>query len=109
MRPIQYIINDDGEPEPCEDTLRWAVWFEDIHNRVVLQDRFGPLLVSTVFLGLDHNWLLTGPPVLWETMVFDESDGRKSLDDYSQRYTSKLEALEGHHEICVAVEALATK
>lgn len=28
--------------------------------------------VSTVFLGLDHQWLPGGPPLLFETMVFPE-------------------------------------
>jgi hypothetical protein len=30
----------------------------------------GRSLISTVFLGIDHNYHQSGPPILWETMVF---------------------------------------
>jgi hypothetical protein len=29
------------------------------------------VLISTVFLGIDHNWPGVGPPLLYETMVFE--------------------------------------
>jgi hypothetical protein len=64
-----------------------------------------------VFLSLDHNWSRSGLPVLWETMVFEIQDGgaRTALEDYTRRYTSKLDALEGHREVCIQIEALVTK
>jgi len=34
--------------------------------------RVGPYFVSTIFLGLDHQWG-NGPPILFETMVFVEN------------------------------------
>ena len=34
------------------------------------QGRAGTWSVSTVFLGMDHNWRREGPPILFETMVF---------------------------------------
>jgi hypothetical protein len=54
-----------------EDTLDWAIWFDQSKNRIVAQEMVGQLWVSTVFLGLDHNFG-DGPPVLWETMVFGD-------------------------------------
>lgn len=49
--------------------------------------------VSTVYLGLDHqSHPLTGPPVLWETMIFPEDDH----DHYQERYTSAQDAEDGH-------------
>jgi hypothetical protein len=107
----KYILNSDGEPERCDDDLeRWAIWFE-FADRSVLQDRYNTLLVSTIFLSLDHSFSRSGPPVLWETMVFDERDDghRTALEDYTRRYTSKLDALEGHREVCIQIEALVTK
>ena len=50
--------------------------------------------VSTVFLGLDHNFAGT-MPVLWETMVFGGPD-----DQYQERYRSHAEALAGHEAAC---------
>lgn len=55
------------------------------------------ILVSTVFLGLDHSFG-DGPPVLWETMVFN---GEHDQDQW--RYTSQEEAIAGHsHAVQVA-------
>lgn len=55
--------------------------------------------VSTVFLGLDHNY--NGPdhpPILFETMVFGgDWDGR------TYRYTNMGEAKRGHWEIVTAL------
>lgn len=56
-------------PVPCEDLLTWANWLEHDKNRFVAQEHVGEFWVSTVFMGLDHNWG-DGPPLLFETMVF---------------------------------------
>ena len=80
----------------------WARWFEatkDTRERVIAQDRdesagADGVMVSTVFLGLDHQFG-DGPPVLWETLVFGGS-----LDGEMARYTSRAAALAGHQVIC---------
>ena len=60
----------DRRPVPIHDIQAWAEWFETA-DRVVAQT---PLpdggMVSTVFLGLDHNYGDLGPPILFESMVF---------------------------------------
>lgn len=64
-------------------------------------------LVSTVFLAMDHSFAFPfgGPPVLWETMIFD----CPGLDDYQQRYTSKADALVGHEAaVSEAIKAART-
>lgn len=48
------------------------------------------VLVSTVYLGLDHSFG-EGPPLIYETMVFG-GDHNGDMD----RYTTYEEALEGH-------------
>lgn len=61
-------------------------------NRHVALDEVAPgITVSTVFLGLDHNWTDHGPPILFETMVFDDYDR-----PYQQRYSTWEEAEIGH-------------
>jgi hypothetical protein len=97
-----YILNDDGEPERCADTLRWAQWME-LPERIVLQTQCGDLMISTVFLGINHRFFGGGLPVLWETMVFDRD--RAVYYEHTRRYTSKLDALTGHREVMVEVEA----
>jgi len=96
-RPIHYILNSQGEPEPEDDILRWGAWFENDERRIVRQQRWqadnGSHFVSTVFLGTDHNWF-DGPPILWETMVFIDGE-----DCEQQRYSSRDEAIIGHNTL----------
>lgn len=51
------------------------------------------LLVSTVWLGLDHNFC-DGPPLIFETMIF--CYGNYEHDEYQERYSTEEEAIEGH-------------
>ena len=79
---MKYILNDKGEPMPCEDIMTWANWFETSDRRVAVDavDGEGDVpgeatyLVSTVFLGINYN-CFDGPPLLWETMVFKGREG----------------------------------
>jgi hypothetical protein len=90
--------------------MAWSAWMESGH-RVVCHDRMesyegpkeGAIFVSTVFLGVDYNFAGVGPPVLWETMVF-----QGLLDGYCRRYTSKEAAYEGHQAICQEINATLT-
>jgi hypothetical protein len=86
-----YVLDEDNNPLPMEDIEAWAKWFET-HDRHVADTQLpNGIRVSTVFLGLDHNLGLIGPPVLWETMIF----GGK-LDQYQERYSSRKDAEVGH-------------
>jgi len=78
------------------DLITWAKWFEtaDLH---VAMDEIGDVRISTVFLGLDHQFG-DGPPLLFETLVF----GGK-LDDEMDRYTTWEEAEKGHAEMVIKV------
>jgi len=97
-----YVLDDQGNPVPC-DVLTWGRWMEaaDTYRlRTIAKDRdegpgADPVEVSTVFLGLDHNYRGSGPPVLWETLVFGGP-----LDGTQRRYDSRDAALRGHQAIC---------
>lgn len=109
----QYILDDDGNPVPEPDTLRWAEWFEHAEQRILQQDHIGDAFVSTVFLGLDHNYSRQGPPVLWETMWFQGEreiilNGRiRKFKEtrWMRRYTSRKDALRGHKRAVKYVKA----
>jgi hypothetical protein len=108
-RPHQYILDDAGEPVPCHDLIEWGRFMASEHLRRVAQDldEGDPgkeVRVSTVFLGLDHNFFGKGPPVLWETLVFGGV-----LDGEMDRYTSRAAALEGHQAMCLRVRATIEK
>lgn len=57
--------------------------------------------VSTVWLGVNYNHTLDGPPIIFETMVFGDGDG----DQYMQRYATEEEARAGHAETVAIVAA----
>lgn len=97
MNNGRYILDADGEPQPCEDLLTWARWYETA-DRIVAAAWFGEVRVSTVFLGLDHRFGFNGPPILWESMVFGGP-----LDGEQRRYTSRADADAGHTALCLAV------
>ena len=89
----KYILVN-GVPTPEPDLLKWGRWFETADaERIVAKTTVGDTRVSTIFLGLDHRWG-SGPPVLWETMIFGGSH-----DGWQERYTSQEEAIRRHNEI----------
>lgn len=103
-----YMLDEHGEPIATDDVLEWSRWWATA-NRSVAQDKdeaagADGVMVSTVFLGLDHNFNLSGPPVLWETLVFGGP-----LDGEMWRWTSLEDALIGHQEVCRQVAAAASR
>lgn len=98
----QYYKLVDHKPVPCP-MEEWARFFENFNNRIVrrtlvvptfFQKRIGETLVSTVFLGLDHNFSQSGPPILFETMVLD-----KEIQEEFMSRTCTWEDAEAAHEI----------
>lgn len=87
----KYILNEHGEPVPCEDVLEWGRFFKNGEaRRVAYTDVTDDVYVSTVFLGLDHSFG-GATPILWETMIFGgEHNG------WQDRYTSREDAVTGH-------------
>lgn len=86
---IGWYILDGKTPKPCNDR-RMA--FSDAEERRVAKDEIDGLVVSTVFLHMDHGFG-DGPPLLFETMILDGSD---SDDRYQERYSTWEEAEAGH-------------
>jgi hypothetical protein len=91
MTGLYYILKGH-DPVPCDDVVTWSTWYATA-DRVVARDDLGAYVVSTVFLGLDHNFAATGRPILFETMVFRD----QTLIDVDQdRYATWDEAAAGH-------------
>lgn len=90
------------EPVPCVDVLEWARWYESCDRQVALWQRVWrrPVRVSTVFLGIDHNFGGEGLPILFETMVFGGP-----LDQEQVRYSTWNEAEAGHKAIVKRVKS----
>lgn len=102
---MKYILNGKI-PVPEEDTIKWAIWLAS-NNRCVGRTKIGDTDVSTVFLGLDHNYRHGAPPILFETMIFRDTPkgkfkrketGLNGSDHYQIRYCTWDKALKGHRK-----------
>ena len=69
---------------------------ENSKEETIGRDEICGCLISTVFLGINHNHS-NGLPILFETMVFSEE--HKELDERQERYCSWQEAKEGHEKM----------
>ena len=89
---LKYIL--EGKiPKPIADVVEWRKQFEKADRIVattILPYKGLNIEVSTVFLGIDHNFS-GGVPILFETMIF----GGK-YDDYQEQYATWEEAEAGH-------------
>lgn len=83
-------------PKKSSNVTDWGRWFQNNSNNCIVgSDTKNGVRVSTVFIGLDHNFnpRLTGEvnPILFETMIFG---GKHNL--YQERYSTWEEAEIGH-------------
>ena len=100
---LHYVL-DDKKPVRA-DLMQWAQWFKSADRRVA-KTSVGGRSVSTVFLGIDHNFDMDGPPILFETMVFHKDDGNDDpWHDYQVRHPGSWEqAEEGHRRLVQLVK-----
>ena len=89
----QYILDENKNPVLEPDMVKWGAWYAAISKRRVAFDKINGVEVSTVFLGLDHNYG-SGPPVLWETMVFGGE-----LDQKQDRCSGTWQNAEAMHAL----------
>jgi hypothetical protein len=88
----------DGKPITLE---RWAeLRHQDQDYQRIAEDTVGDYWVSTVWLGINHQFG-NGPPLIFETMVFAE-DGR-ALEGECWRYSTEQQAAAGHREVVTMV------
>lgn len=87
----------DGTPYPegHDGLLEWAKDFENTQGRIVRQETLpnNGYFVSTVWLGIDHNYGFNGPPLIFETMVKHPSG---EWENYQERYSTENDAILGH-------------
>ena len=111
---IKYILDTDGRtPIPCPTLSEWARWFEHADKKRVVGSEDVALdgvevTVSTIFLGLDHDFE-SGEPILFETLVFIgksqlSDDENATLEGLGSRYRTWDEAELGHADAVQAVK-----
>lgn len=104
MREPYGFYDRDGEPLP--DVLAWGRLRESLDYFRIGLDRVGDVEVSTVWIGVDHGHDPSGPPIIFETMVFgldtqnfDGSGGERRIGGETHRYATAAEARAGHDRI----------
>lgn len=101
-RPILYRL-DGHTPVPVSDSELSHGFDDPCGKRVALtrlRERHARTEVSTVFLGVDHQFDPTLPPLLFETMIFGGPN-----DHERWRYGTWDEAAAGHERIVAALRA----
>ena len=92
-----YIWKKGRPPVKCSDLMEWSKKSNNTGRQVgysVVQD----VVVSTVFLCLDHSWKEEDGPILFETMVFGGDE-----DQMQVRYRTENEARNGHWDIFLKI------
>lgn len=97
-------FDKEGRPITAEEVMRLK--YDPDGGKVSAYARIGldewdDVRVSTVWLGLDHNFEPDGPPLIFETMVFGGP-----LADYQWRYATEAEAVAGHDQVVAKVRDL---
>jgi len=77
--------------DTAEGLLEWA-HENSRSDRHIGDETIGDLRVSTVFLGMDHNWG-EGEPILFETIIF-----KNEVSLFEERYCTETQARQGHQE-----------
>lgn len=83
----------------------WIAYARDHDNEISERKRVertevgDDVTVSTVFLGLDHNFY-GGAPLIYETMIFGGE-----CDQHQWRYSTVEQAREGHARVVAALRA----
>lgn len=92
-----YMVLDADHNVIPADLHTWGQFFNDRAARTVGRTDIGEVFVSTVFLGVDHNFG-GGPPLWFETMVF-----HGEWDQATFRYTTWEQAEAGHARVVEAI------
>jgi hypothetical protein len=96
------IIHYDRAGRPIS-LMEWVALFGDSEGRRVGYDELYGYQVSTVWLGIDHNFG-AGPPLIFETMVFGPEGG---FDVDCRRYSTEDQARTGHEDMLTLIRATA--
>jgi hypothetical protein len=98
-RHLHWILDEEHNLIPV-DLTTWALWLET-NDRHVALTKTKLHDISTVFVGIDMG-IFGGPPLVFETMVFNDSG--EGGDE--RRYSSWDDAVTGHKVAVRQIEKL---
>ena len=90
---MKWYVLKDRVPVLATSALEGAAFMKNIEARIVRQTENKKMLISTVFLGLDHNHSGVGDPILFETMIFIDGE-----EQYCNRCSTWKQAEEMHKD-----------
>jgi hypothetical protein len=94
IKGTHYIL-DNGEIKGVD--LDVSIEWSTKNSSIIVQDRLGGVVISTVFLYIDHSF--GSKPILFETMVFKHNsfkDKHDMLELEVRRYSTLPKAIIGH-------------
>lgn len=104
MNPDDYRIRFyDPYGEELPDVYAWSRAMEQVDKRVARTRFANGVELSTIWLGLDHNYVPRGRPLIYESMVFGEGS---LLDLDIQRYSTLAQAWAGHWQFAAIVSVV---
>lgn len=90
-----YVLHADGTYSPQVD-MGSGKTDPGVDKKIAVEDATDPegreFCVSTVFLGLDHQYG-DGPPLVFETMIFASKDGE--ITDWCERWGDRYSTIDG--------------
>lgn len=89
MKTAYYAKLDGHKVVPVDSLMEIAPEFEKKDARLVSRTNIDKIMVSTVFLAINHSWG-SGPDLWFETMIFGMPE------EFCNRYTTWEEAEAGH-------------
>lgn len=92
----------------------WSRLLADFEYRQVAADAAGQFWVSTVWLGLNHDFFMHHAPMIFETMVFPGKQDEEGIASFREvfgpwRYSSEQEARRWHQAIVGKLRELSEK
>jgi len=82
----------EGRPISMEEWARLREQGNTVAKDDIITKDGRTVLVSTIWLGMDHRFGDDGPPLIFETMVFEQG----MAEELCWRYSTEKEAKDGH-------------
>ncbi len=89
-------FNRKGEPI---DLITYGLLHRDQEYVIIRKTIYINAKVSTVWLGINHNFDPNGTPLIFESMIFGGEH-----TEYQDRYETEEQAIAGHQRIITAIE-----
>jgi hypothetical protein len=102
----QTFFDRDGKAITLEEMC--IITNKDPSYKIVKQEIIDDYLVSTVWIGIDMNFFASDKPLIFETMIFDETSNKRDSRalEYQERYATEEEAFIGHEEAVAYIRSM---